>query len=339
MNRLLTILSLSLLIFSSCSTDFEINGDWQDITIVYGLMNQNDSNTYLKINKAFLGDGDILMMAQNEDSCEYQHPLEVKIEEYNSNNNLVKTFYLDTTSVYNKEPGLFYYPKQVLYKALTFNQLNIDNTYKLVIHNPSSGNTFYGQTILVSPFTIEIPKPSQKIMGFSTEGTGKVRWKTAKNGRRYQLMIRFNYKEVPVSGGDTAYKSVDWLFPSYKSAYLEGNEEMEMPYSNPYFYDLLRSKITANPDVNRFIGKKGHSELDFGAIEFIFSVASDELSTFLDVYEPSTGIVQEKPEYTNLSSVNDSKVLGIFSSRFQVFRSYKMEDLTKDRIKALNLGF
>ncbi|MHC1706204.1 MAG: hypothetical protein AB9842_01645 [Bacteroidales bacterium] len=338
MKKSIAFLFTSLALLFSCTTDFDINGEWQDITVVYGLMNQNDSLTYIKINKAFLGEGDALMMAQVPDSSEYKNPLEVKVEEW-SNGSLVKTFFFDTTTIYNKEPGIFYYPDQILYKANTRNQLNVESTYKLVVHNPVSGNTFRSQTILVYPFTIELPKPSQKIMGFSTEGTSKVRWKTGKNGRRYQLMIKFNYKEVPISGGDTVFKSVDWLFPSTKSSYLDGNEEIEMSYSNPYFYDLIRSKIIADAGVQRFIGKKGSSEYDFGAIEFIFSVASDEFSTFLDVYEPSTGIVQEKPDFTNIISENEAKGLGIFSSRFQVFRSYKMEDLTKGRIKEMNLGF
>lgn len=338
MKRSLAILSLFLVLFTSCSTDFDINGKWQDITIVYGLLNQNDSITYIKINKAFLGEGDALMMAQIEDSCEYQHPLEVKVEEW-SNNNLVRTIFFDTTSVYNKEPGQFYYPKQVLYKAVTYNLLNVESTYKLIIHNPVSGNTFRSQTILCASFTIEKPKPSQKIMGFATEGTTKVQWKTGKNGRKYQLMIRFNYKDL-LTNGDTLFKSVDWLFPSYRSTFLDGNEEMEMTYSNPYFYDLIRAQIPVDPNVvKRFIGKKGHSEFDFGAFEFIFSVASDEFSTFLDVYQPSTGLIQEKPDYTNIIGDGDAKGLGIFSSRYQVFRSYKIEDLTKERIIGMNLGF
>lgn len=341
MKRFFTLLTFLLVFLFSCTTDFEINGPWQDITVVYGLLNQNDSITYIKINKAFLGEGNALMMAQIEDSCEYQHPLEVKVEEW-SNNNLVKTFFFDTTTVYNKEPGVFYYPKQVLYKAVTYKQLNVESTYKLIIHNPVSGNTYRSQTLLVYPLSISKPLPSLKIISFSQEtgSIGKVEWTTGQNGRKFQLLIRFNYKEVPVSGGtDTTFKSVDWLFPAMRSPSLTGHEVMFMTYPNPYFYDLLRSKIAVNTSVRRFIGKKGFNESDLGAVEFIFSVAAEEFSTYLDVYVPSTGIVQEKPDYTNIIGDGGAKGVGIFSSRYQYTKPFKLDDATRTNIQGLNLGF
>ncbi|MCX6271121.1 MAG: hypothetical protein NTU44_07875 [Bacteroidetes bacterium] len=324
-----------LLFFSmSCSTDFDINGKWEDITIVYGLLNQDDSISYVKINKAFLGDGDVLTMAQMRDSCEYPYPMQVRLEEW-SNKTLAGIIYFDTTTVNNKESGQFYSPSQTLYKAVTYHLLNLESTYKIVVVNPKTGKIITGQTVLVYPFEVTKPRPSEKTKDFSLEGVSAVEWNSAKNGRRYQLMIRFNYKELPVSGGnDTVFKSVDWLFPSYKSTNINGGEEMRLTYSNPFFYELIKSKITANPNLKRFVGKKGHSETDFGAIEFIFSVASDELSTYLDVYEPSNGLIQEKPDYTNIENG-----LGIFSSRSQVFRTFKLNDLTKARIIDLNLGF
>lgn len=325
--------SLLLLFFLSCSTDFDINGTWKDITVVYGIVNQNDTVTYIKINKAFLGD-DALMIAQIRDSNEYNVKLEVRIEEW-SNNYLVRNFIFDTTTIGNKEPGDFYSPSQTLYKAATPN-LNPENTYKLSIRNPATEKILYSQTILCSSFDVEKPSASQKLIAFSTEGSVKVIWKSGKNGRRYQLMIRFNYKEVPVSGGDTTYHSVDWLFPTYKASSLNGGEEMTLYYSNPMFYDMLRSQIPVDPNVKRYIGLKGHSEFDFGAVQFIFSVAADEFSTYLDVYEPSTGVVQEKPDYTNIQG---DDALGIFSSRYQVFRTFKIEDVTKGRIKSMGLGF
>ena len=150
-------------------------------------------------------------------------------------------------------------------------------------------------------------------MGFGTDGVTKVQWKSGKNGRKYQLMIRFNYKELATGSTDTVFKKLDWLFPSIRTENLAGDELMEMSYSNPYFYDLIKSKILVKPGIQRFFGKKGASDVDYGVIEFIFSVASDEFSTYLDVYEPSTGLVQEKPDYTNITADGTARGLGLFS--------------------------
>ncbi|HRY32877.1 MAG TPA: hypothetical protein P5531_07905 [Bacteroidales bacterium] len=341
MKKLTCLAALLLLLTQSCTTDFEVNGTWKPITIVYGIINQNDSLSRIKINKAFLGEGDALQMAMNRDSNEYPYKLDVRIQEW-ANGQLVKTFPFDTMRVADKAEGPFYYPVQTIYAANTLNQLNQERTYKLLIDNPVTGESFMAETGLVYPFTVDKPKPTQSIIDFSEEGSTAVEWRTGKNGRRYQLMIRFNYKELPLSGGtDTVFKSMDWLFPAYKSTTLNGNEEMNLSYSNPFFYDLVKARIPADPQLRRFFGKKGYGENDSWVVEFFFSVASDEFSTYLDVFEPSTGIIQEKPQFTNLSSIPEgsAEVLGIFSSRYQVIRKFKLGDLTKQKIQSLNLGF
>ena len=60
-----TLLTLFLLTFlASCDNDLEITSDWKDIPVVYGILNSQDSVNYVKLNKAFLGQGDVMMMAQ-----------------------------------------------------------------------------------------------------------------------------------------------------------------------------------------------------------------------------------------------------------------------------------
>ena len=53
-----------LFFMNSCETDFDTTTDWEDITVVYGIIDQNDSMQYIKINKAFLGEGNVLQFAQ-----------------------------------------------------------------------------------------------------------------------------------------------------------------------------------------------------------------------------------------------------------------------------------
>jgi len=65
------LLLFLLLILSACNDDFPINSEWKDITIVYGLLNASDTVQYIKINKAFLGEGDVYAMAREADSIQY----------------------------------------------------------------------------------------------------------------------------------------------------------------------------------------------------------------------------------------------------------------------------
>ena len=60
MKYILQILLL-LSFITACETDFDVNAPYQDITIVYGILDIDDSISYVKINKAFLGEGDAIV--------------------------------------------------------------------------------------------------------------------------------------------------------------------------------------------------------------------------------------------------------------------------------------
>ena len=53
--------------FSFIETDFDINADWKDITVVYGALNQNDS-VHTSESEAFLSKGNVMQMALEPDS-------------------------------------------------------------------------------------------------------------------------------------------------------------------------------------------------------------------------------------------------------------------------------
>lgn len=298
----------------ACSTDFDINSNWQDTTVVYGLLNQNETTHYIKINKAFLGKGNAITMSQVEDSSSYFNNLEVKIEEY-KNGVITNSYYLDTTTIYNKESGQFYYPKQVLYK---FNATLYENgEYKLIIKNKLSGKLITSQTIMIHDFSITKPSSIQTA-NFTARNPIEVTWSSAKNGRRYQLNIRFHYKEINLSTNDTTNHYVDWLFAPIKSNDFEDEKEMETSYVGQGFYANLHYKIPYNLNVIRLSGK----------VDFIISVAGDDFSTYMEVSEPSTGIVQEKPSYTNINNG-----IGIFSCRYNKFRSINLSPYSIDSLR------
>ena len=50
----LLILALALFNLASCNKKLEVNADWKDVTVVYGLLDQTDSVHYVKVTKAFL---------------------------------------------------------------------------------------------------------------------------------------------------------------------------------------------------------------------------------------------------------------------------------------------
>lgn len=322
------LISLILILgFSSCETDFDVNADWQDITVVYGLLDQQDTFTYIKVNKAFLGEGNALFMAQNPDSSYYPfHALEVKMEEYYNGGFTGKTFVFDTVTITNKEAGVFYYPRQVVYMAHTLGQLKMDNTYKLIITNSITGKVVTAETGLIGNLTINKPlyNPGNPITGFNGTIPYTAEWLSARNGKRYELVIRFNYAEKSPDSPDTTYKYIDWSFAPKKAKELSGGEKIELLYNGAAFFGRIQQNIPENPDVKRRIGK----------VDFLFSVGADELNTYIEVNEPSNSVVMEKPEYTNIQNG-----IGIFSSRSQKKQSYFLNTESTKTILNMNLSF
>jgi len=300
---------LFLIILSSCSTDFDITGEWKDITVVYGLLNQNDSIQYIKINKAFLGDDDALIMAQNPDSCNYYNSLEVKLEEWR-NGMIVNTFFLDTTIIHNKKPGDFYYPDQILYKTNAV--LNTLSSYKLVITNKNTGKIVSAQTKLIKPFTIVKPNPIQQI-NFASVNPIEVKWISAENAKLYQVIVRFHYIETNINTNVSTQKYVDWIIGSKVSATVNGGEELSIEYNGEGFFENLAHKLLPDPNIKRIEGK----------VEFIFAAAGEDFNTYMELSKPPSTIVQEKPQYTNITNG-----IGLFSCRY---------DNTKDNPILLNL--
>lgn len=318
MKRLLLVVFALYGLISACSTDFEINADWKEITVVYGLLDQNDSVHYIKVTKAFLGSGNALAFAQNPDSSSYGNNIEVKVQEY-SNGVINNEFYLDTLTVFNKEEGAFYYPKQLVYWFKNKN-LNPENTYKLVIKNKLNGKIISSETQLVRDFSVIKPSPSSSSVMFHTLNPVIVKWYSAKFGRLYQLIIRFNYKEENLATGITTNKYLDWNLGSQSSKGIDGDEDMESNYYGESFYSFLGNAIQVDPNIKRYT--------TIPNINFMFSVAGDDFATYMEVNKPSTDIIQERPEYTNINNG-----IGIFSSRFNKVLSFAMHPVSLDSLK------
>ena len=323
----LLVLSLSALLFS-CNKELNVNADWKDITVVYGLLDQQDTIHYFKITKAFLGPGDAMQFAKIADSSNYPDKLDVTLEAWEGS--LLKLSYVcDTVTIHDKEAGdsIFYYPDQLMY--YTRATLNQNYTYKLVIKNKITGKEINAITPLVHDFEIE--KPQGFMVNYQPGRNSEVKWLTAQAGKRYQLTIRFHYAESPKSDpSQIEMKYIDWIvFNNQRSLNDEGGDPMDFYFPGDAFYMILGAKIPVNPDVNRAARH----------VDYIFSVAAEDLNTYMEVTEPSLSIVQERPSFTNINNG-----IGIFSSRFEKVKdSLLLNQNTLTELKVnpytINLGF
>ncbi len=107
-------ISLGLIVLNSCNEKIELIGDFVETAVVYGLLDQADSLHYIKINRAFIGPGNALEIAQIADSSYFTN-VDATISEY-LNGNLTRSWLLRDTILDNKDPnGVFYAPEQKVY--------------------------------------------------------------------------------------------------------------------------------------------------------------------------------------------------------------------------------
>ena len=300
MKNITLLFLLFSLAFSSCETDFNVNADWEEVTVVFGLLDQSQDRQYIRINKAFLGNESAYVMASLSDSLNYNpDSLEVKIEKL-SNSGVVLQSIILTDTVMEKEDGYFATDNNIIYVFDTDNFLNEEKEYLLTVTNKLSGKVITSKTKLIHDINLmsSFDNPVYK-MGFYNQ-TGSfsnttVEWSHSQNASIYQMTLYVNYTEY---GQDTLEKTIHKLYPIIN---FDGNTNFKQKISGEEFFNLIAFNVPKDNTVNRRINN----------IDLLFSAASQDLKTYISLNEPPTGIVQERELFTNINGG-----IGLFSSRY-----------------------
>ncbi|MBA2407588.1 MAG: DUF4249 family protein [Chitinophagales bacterium] len=305
MQKFFLAAALFSLLFNSCKTDFDITSDWEDISVIYGLLDPTDTAQYIKINKAFLDKNtSALVIAKIPDSLYYQN-LNVQLQQY-LNGVFVKTIEMNQVDGnlegFIKDTGIFANQPNYLYKTKEI--LDQNSSYKLLLTQAEDGKEVSASTEIINDFAVVRPTTFTKV-NFFPGGVYKTQWNSAKDGKIYALTIRFFYKEV--SFADTTLsqeKYLDWpIFSSLPSISTIGGQSMETDIDGDAFYTYVNSHLSEDPSVFRI------SEY----FNFMFSVGGEEMDLYNQVTLAQQGLTSgsAQPEYTNVENG-----LGLFSSRF-----------------------
>jgi hypothetical protein len=309
----------------SCKPDLNVNAPYKEIPIVYGLLSQNDSVHYVKITKAFLGEANAYDMAQIKDSSDYGDNLEVSIQEIKGSS--TRSFNLEKKDLARPEQGIFPKIQSVYAFETPVNApLSLGATYRLTAVNKITGHEISAETALIEPFDIATPtsilQQSISFVAATKLSDYTIAWTSAKNGMRYDVKLIFNYLEVDYSNPnlpDTAARKFEWTYAGIKSKSPRGGEKISLKVSGEDFLNRIKNAIPpAGINIERLIV----------GLDVVFDVAGEDLNTYMEVNEPATGIVIERPEFTNVAGG-----IGVFSSRYTVKRLGK--GLSKDTCKEI----
>jgi hypothetical protein len=324
---LIFTISIISLFLGSCSNDLEINAPWKDVTVVFGLLNKNETTHYIRISKAFLGEGDAMQFASQFDSLYYDTTLlSVKVYQV-FNGNVVDSFPCRVVTDIQKDPGIFAAPSQILYAfdaALTSSVSSINDRlqnsiYKLVVKNTKTGNIATSETELVNNISLITPGNAIDELPLYPQNKTLIKYKTGENGKMYELFFRFKYREYSeLNPGDIVSKVVELNLGRITNDNTDGGKEMNMNIENATIYQALFAAIPKLPNMVRIAD----------SLQFQINVAANDMTTYLNVNQPSNTVAQERPQYTNVENG-----LGLFSSRNSITRTKYINDFTVDTLR------
>ena len=318
------------LIFSSCSTDFELNAPYETIPVVYGLLDQSKDTQFVKINRSFLGYGNNVDYAAINDCTHFENVVAV-LEEYNEFGNLIDHDTLKEFMVGNLQPGIFYEDSQKVYYLETDNDsLKEENTYHLKVSVPDKGLNFDAETDLIKGTWLNFKfqtilylagsgfKVADVDLATTEDGylEQTLRWTTAERGKRYELMLRLHYTEV-YNDLSEQEKYLEWNLGRQISVSSSGGEEMFKDVSGGSFFNFVETQLQNYENEDQVMKRV----LGMDAIEIILTAGNEDLNTYMQVNEPVTGIVTERPIFTN---VNNG--IGIFASKYSTKVSTFLSD-------------
>ena len=317
------ILGLTALLstLNSCKPEVDLNNDYKNIPVVYGLLNITEPIQYLKIYKGYLSQGNALEDAKIADSLYFFKKIDVFLDEYSdySCTQFIRKIEMDTTTAVPKDSGIFANPTQLLY--CTDVKLNENNYYKLSVIHKETGEAVTGKTSIVPKFTFITPMPNPAMgdnistteidiaslrvneTGF-VQKNGTVKFNAPKNSLIYDIFVNFYYTEEDITSGTSKNENIRFKLGRVKKTSSTSEETITLPYICHDIYRAISNSIAPNPNVIRY----------FDRLKFEIFAAGEDYSEYIILNSPSGSLVQDRLKYTNLES-QDNSALGLFSSQ------------------------
>ncbi len=323
------------ILFNSCKPDFKITSEYRDITVVYGLLNPEDNQHYIKIYKGYLTADNAMVWAQDLDNISYYDDIEVKLIESNNINGQVVTYPMDTVMSVYKNYGVFPSPTQVLYrpvKNLTSHkpaEIKENCTYQLVITNKKTGEVVTAQTSTIANMAFNIPmgtSQSVSTVNLNNDDPWTVGFKTSswpENAYAVDAYLTFKYIEKNIQTGDTVHKAISDICMT--SGFVQGNETAFKPSS---VYRVIHDNLEPNDNVLRYPNT-------YACIDIKLWTCDEVYYTYYKTAQPSSSIVQDRIKYTNIVSENEN-ALGFFASRTYYERHFKIDVVNHNEDSLVN---
>jgi len=303
------ILLYSFLILSTlvaCDNEVDLNADYEDTTVVYGLLNANEDTQFVKVNRAFLEDGvSAIELAKQSDRFFYDS-LDVRIVQGGGNNPNV----IDLLPIAKKkDPGVFANDRNIVF--YTTDSIIPNLNHRLEVTQPD-GKITRATTSVLTPTQIVRPEvdrnnpPQLRLISLHRILPSGLEFLD------YEFIIRFTpviaevqlnvyllYDEV--SGSNRIPKRVRIPVGGIRNTELQ-NDDQILILPGDFFYNSIADQLEGDNSVKE-INPNRNLLIEVIAVDPLFS-------QYTSVYGPLDGLAQVRPEYTNVENG-----IGLFASR------------------------
>jgi hypothetical protein len=319
MKKLALLLLSACFLLTSCDNDLDVLEEYTEIPVIYGLINPASTTFEIRVQKAFLGAGNALLMAQETDST-YYNPSTIslyleKLQFANSTPFDVDTFTVNYNSIKNE--GLFTDAGHYVFQ-LTNTRLNSNFIYRLRFVNNVTGKNVTGITRIIEPLYQKTLTATTRV-NLADDDPYTIRFNSSKNGKVYGLIMRIRYSETKKLTQAIVTKYLDFPLDYVTSRTLTGGEDMEFLINGKSVFQFLGLKIKKDTTVTRRLQ-------DFKS-DFLFTAATDDFYNYIQINNPNN-TVNFIPDFTNLSEGK-----GLFTCRLDtLIPSISFNDLTYDSL-------
>ena len=197
--------------FASCNNDIDLFAEWENIPVVYGLIEADGNDQYIRIERVFQGEGgNAFDAANNVDSIYYNDDTYVTL----TNNTTGQFTELEKTEVsatngWDREDGLFLRDPNFLYK-LDKDELSFEpgDELNLAMYNAVDDTPFTeASTIVLEP--VDYQESSNKILSFRPGKPTGFTFEHGPNAKIFDLIIYLNITEV--NGSEITEKTIKWI--------------------------------------------------------------------------------------------------------------------------------
>jgi hypothetical protein len=327
---------------AGCTTEVELNAPYEERSLAFCLLDPAATDQWVRVNRTWLGEGNNLDIAMIADSSEYASgEIDITVEQFHPDDVVFETPLLTFTAMDSllqdkDDNGIFYGPEYRAYHFDTPDGLDVyvgssDDLYiyRMTVGFADQRAPLTAVTTLIGGSPGNISNPPAGIPGFNLNfasgAVGQVtypninfKWSSTPGAKRYEASIAVYFTErIWADAAHTNLVSetdrvVRWDLGEETADDAEGGEEIKLPTNGEAFYQFLASRLEADPLITRELGEWNNNIDRVRAFDFVLSIANQELDTYLAVNAPVTGIIQERPVYTNIAGG-----LGLLASRTQ----------------------